>query len=475
MDVLEIAAVIESMGVTDPIAASTYAKDSVFALAEDAFSPIGDLTLHTQEHGSDDPQAESRERAPTATLDAAMSTLLTVLPLFIVVLSTRMLVSEGFSGRQTISVAVAVSSAMVAVTGPLLIVARQAAIYRGFGYFESAERFVRRIALELAAVAILLAGACSGLLLLAGLGVSFAVLFGVSFAGFSIIWILATSLIAARRLVACGASIAIGTGTGVTVFALQPPAAAPTGIATMAVCLAAALLTIRHHDGVLPVPSRLSLGLDGLPYAGYGLILMLLFGEPHVAAGIAGGSFRSFSIFELSFSLALVPFVVGAIPLQLMLYGFWGFVRQTERLLHPTEFAIVSTHLFRWKLLFFGGMLAVLTVMAAVIISSLRLHMALVNGADLRVVVEGLAGFWLFGCAQFASLLLLNFGRPHQVMKAAGAGVVVATTTSVLGALLGADLAALGFICGSAVLLVLATRAANSTLKDIDYHYASAF
>jgi hypothetical protein len=475
IDPLEIAAVIESMGITDAAARSTYGKETVFGLAEDAFPLVSKRAQHAQGHGSDDPQAESRERAQQGTLDAAVSTLLTLIPLLIVALSTRELAREGYAGKQVLAVTVGVSCAMVALSGPLLAVARKTAVYRVCGYAKPPDRFARRVGFETAALACVVTLVCSPLIA-ARLGFAFAVIFALSFDGFAIIWIFTSSLVSIRRPLTVTCAVAAGVTTGVATLWIRPSVAGPAGIAVTAVLLAYGLTTIKHDDGALTRPSRRFLAADGAPYAAYGLVLMLFLAEPHIAAGASGDGLRQFSVFELSFGLALVPLVAAAILLERLLHGFWGFIRRTERRLDPKQFAIISLQLFRWKLLFFGGVLALLSVIAGVCFTALRHDVSFFSRVDLVVLVIGLIGFWLFGCAQFVSLLLLNFGRPQEIVKAAGAGVVVATVISTPTALLvGRDAAAVGFIGGAAIFLALATLAARNTFQHIDYYYASAF
>lgn len=476
VDALEIASVIESMGITDAAAESIYASDDVFALAERAFPQISRRAQHAQGHGSDDPQAESRERTRKATLDAAMSTLLTLIPFLVVALSTRGLADRGISGGETIAITIGVSAAMIGMSGPLLAIARQAAIYRGFDYLETADRFVRRAGLQTAAAGWLVAAVCGGVLFAAGLGVTFAALFALSFGGFATVWSFATSLVAAGRVAVVGYCMLIGISAAAGAFWVRPVATGPVGIAVAALGLSAALMTITHRDGALTRPSWRFLAADGAPYAAYGLILTVFLAAPHIVAGLAAGSLRSFSRFELSFSVALMPIVCSAALLERLLYGFWGFIRQTERRLGPQEFALVTLQLARWKFLFFAGTLALLSVIAGFAVAFLRHHAPLISQSSVPVVVIALFGFWFFGCAQFVSLLLLNLGRPRAVVAAAGAGVVVCVAVAALVALLfNADVAALGFVGGAFVFLILATSAANKTFQDIDHYYASAF
>jgi hypothetical protein len=472
---LEIAAVIESMGITDAAAESTYRHPNVFALADKVFPLVNRRAQHLQAHGSDDPQADSRERAQKGTLDAAVSSLLSLIPLVIVALSTRELARAGFSSSEVVAVTIGVSSAMVALAGPLLVTARQAAIYRGFEYLETADRFVRRGALEMAAVACLI-GLFSFVPLAYGFGSGFGALFALSFGGFGSIWVFATSLIALRRIRAVALSVLAGLFAGGIAVVLLPSTAPAVGTICTAVALMAGLARIRHHDGALARPSRRLVAADGAHYAAYGLVLMIFLAEPHVAAGVAGDGLRHFSTFELSFGVALVPLVVAAMLLEKLLYGFWGVIRNTERTLDPVQFASVTFHAFRRKLVLFGGVLGVMSIGGGLALAVLAHDLSFFDRVDLVVVATGLAGFWLFGCAQFVSLLLLNFGRPGKIVTAATAGIVVAIATAIpSAALVGRDAAGVGFVFGAAVFLVLAALAVRNTFEDIDYYYASAF
>src|SRR5206468_3198257 len=142
----------------------------------------------------------------------------------------------------------------------------------------------------------------------------------------------------------------------------------------------------------------------GAQYAAYGLVLMLFLAEPHVVAGLSGGGLQDFITFEVSFGLSLVPLALAAVLLEKLLYGFWDFIRRTEHTLDPTQFGIVTGHLFWWTLLSFCGALASASLIGGVVYAVLARHSAFFAQVDFTILAVGLVGFWLFGCAQFLSL-----------------------------------------------------------------------
>lgn len=482
-DPFETAAVAESLGITDDVAWDEYGEPDTFSLARHVFPLTVEIATRRRTGDGDHPHSpagkEELERPRLA--DAAMSPVLALVPLVLLLLTTRLLADAGWRIGPLLALSFGVSGAMLLTAGPLLALGRRGAIYRGFGYRSAELRLLRTGAVALLALAAVAAAAAyAGARELAS--PHEAAVFGASVGGFAAVWTLATTLVLGRRrwwlsgavaVAVAAAAVPPGVGIGLGAVPLLAIAAGAGGTA-----LLLGVLWPEPDDGTsLRVPRIGLLTTEALPYVAYGFAATALLLEPHLLAWVGRhphasglGSFRSF---ELSLTLALPPLVLSAALLERLLGDFWARARDARHA-DVAEVAAVVEQLRRAKARVYLATLALLTGLNALALTGVWLARG--SGAvDLLVFGCGLAAYALFGHAQLTCLLMLGLARPADAALPFVAAFATGGAVGIPLALIDVRLVALAFVVAGLGAVAASAWRWRRFLAGIDHFYASAF
>lgn len=437
VDALQVAAVLESDGVTDRAAAEEYGYPDVFALAEEVFSRMPPRS----------PDEEVRRPRPRAFRELSHGVVY-VLP------SAAFPAAYGLLGLRGLVTGLVLATAL----GWVWSMGNTVLAYRLIGgHHRAAAARVLRLGMPLGVVV----GAAAGYGLTRLLGVSSGVIVLVmAQLGFQ----LAAGVLLFFRLEKALLLVMLPTvALGVAYLGWGVPTAewvAGSGIASVtaagAVAYLAALRPDALHSGVagaptpppeLPPPSLPRELAAVLPVMGYAALCAgyLLFADTrYVTAGV-------------DLSLAVAPLVLGMGALEWQARHFSeSAVALTRRCRYPAEFVGGV-----WRLLVrsTGVVLGVLALLALALMLALN-QAGLLTGRGLVLI----AGHVVLGGAYFIGFLLLNQGRLPQLL---------AVTAAVLAGHIVATLAPLPyshgviFLVSSAVLLTLLLATLSTGLAEV--------
>ena len=483
IDVLEIVAVIESMGITDTVASEDYATADAFELADRVFEIVRARSVDPSQvgHAADYSRLPIEREEPSALLDTSARGLLALAPLGLLVVGLEALTAAGWSTGSILALSFGVTAAMLLTSGPIVAIGRRTSIYLGFDQRESARRFVTRSSL-------LTLLACSTIGLLAFAATSALGLFDseqraiftASLAGYALLWLLSAGLAlatASRVVVAMLVTgLALGVGIGVA-FGATIGIAVGYGATVVALAVAWGVVYPRGSDRSFIDPPRAALLLDASPYLVFGSAFALFLVFPHFLGWFGKGDATALdrlTTLELSLLLALLPVLLATGFSERILRSFWDLARESRDEDGADGFRRgVREHVVR-GLVRYGLVLGALSIATAVAFEVL-VALGELDDASQLVFVCGLAGFLLLGLGQFCCLFMLGLALPNHALKPLLAGLVVLIAFGIPLSLVDFRLAALSFALGAAALAVTATAGCLSVLVEIPRRYSTAF
>jgi hypothetical protein len=479
IDVLEIAAVIESMGITDTVAIEDYGVTDAFELAGLVFEAVrawpGDLAPVVHDDGKPE-----RDRA-NAVAEVSARGLLALAPLCILLIGLQALALAGWDTGAILALSIGVTASMLLTSGPVAAIGRRTSVYLGFDQIDSARRFITRASLAtlLACVAIALAtyGLASAI---AFLSAEERLIFTVALVAYALLWLLASGLsLAGASALVCGVlagGLALAIGTGVALGE-----AAGIGIGYGATVAALVVVWCIHYPyrrqtTLLPRATG-PLLLDSAPYVFFGTAFALFLVGPHVLGwlGTGGGDvIDRVTTLELSLLIALVPVVLATGVSERVLRSFWDVSRTLRRETAADGFRRGVRSYMLNGLVRYATALGALSLATAVVYEALVLSGALEHSSQL-VFLAGLTAFLLLGLGQFGCLFLLGLSLPGRAVRSLVAGLVVLGALGLPLALVDFRLAAVGFAVAAAAFAVAAIAACLTVLAEIPRRYSTAF
>jgi hypothetical protein len=482
IDVLEIAAVIESMGVTDPVAAEDYGVASSFELAEQIFPHLlarAAARVHAG-HEPDDPNLEERESEP-ALVDVSARGLLALAPLVLLFAALQALAAAGWTTGSVLALCLGVTAAMLLTSGPILAIGRRTAVYLGFGYGASARRFVITSSAATLLGCWLLAGTLLGAASAADVvSPDQRLIFVGSLAAYALLWLLSAGLLLAGASFLVVAVYVVGLALGLAA-GLQAGTLAglAVGYGVIVAALAAGWGYFYPRDGVpaLRLPSVGAAVLEALPYVAFGSAFAILLLEPHLLGWFGDSSanrIQRLTILELSLLLALPPVLLATGVNERIMRRFWEFAKERQR--------GDGAEAFRRGVLDFhrhGLTLYVLTLgglsLATVVGVELIVYAGGLESVSQLVFVCGVAGFFLLGLGQFSCLFMLSLALPGRALRPVVLGLVVLSTVGIPLSLIDFRLSALAFALAAAAFAAAAGVSCVRVLGEAPHRYATAF
>lgn len=503
-DALEIAALLESLGITNEVAVRRYGARDVFHLGEQIW------------------QVWMRERwqAPLATPKAipklpigeavgdyarGFITIATIGMLFAIMEAYRH--ARPWMARDIVALSVGLSGSQLVTNGFVQGATRRGVIYLCRGQGRAASLFLRIAlvppVLALSAICAVGASAARGFSLLDDHQLA---IFIASFAGFGALWLLYAVLSMLQTPGSFALGLAIGLVSGVVAHRLVAPAhgspslAASTlvgalaGVAWMGRAARRAFRRVSNGPStaspVLPATSYL---LDeAIPYFKYGTMYMTFVFLPHLIGwlGIPGPGrtrLEAVGVLELGLTLSLVPVLMVEGIAEHSVRVFWRSARESLICTpagSPQAFAEALRNFYVRRMKWYLALLALASLAAAALFHAslhrgplLRMFVVRSTPEELeRVFLTGLLGYFFLGWSMFNCMFSVTLGRPSFASRALLLGTVVLIAVGApLSLLCHFSLAPLGFVAGAVALAIASLSAAHRLFASADYYYFSSF
>lgn len=485
VDELELAAVIESIGITDDVAAEDFEAPDVFALAQQAFplvrsvAPRGDFFDETT---ADKPSESTRRAEQAAVVRAAGMCLLLLAPVALLPVIVRILVGAGWGVATTAALMLGMSAAMLLLSGPTFAIGRRSAILSGFGFHNAARRYLRSRATWIMAI-VAAAGA---------LGVSAAVAAGApprvaaasatSAVTLGLTWALINVLLFAGRAIVTLVCVAAAAGFGAATGLIWRPVIGLYGAAgTLVVLLAiSTILLDRTTPRVSVVPSRIFAGVESIPYATYGTLAVAFLLEPYMLGWLpsdaAGSGVGAAGHFGTALSVAVLPLALSFVFVDRAMRHLWKFMRSSAEREGIDSFGGAVESFQRRQIAIYARSHGVLSCTCVAVFLALAAETDLDRTIDGTVFIAAVAFYWLFGCTQFTALLMLNLSRPLRAAAPFAAGIAIAATAGVVTILFGSrSLIPVDAAAAAIVALAVSLHGLRKVTKDLGQVYSSAF
>jgi glycosyltransferase involved in cell wall biosynthesis len=500
LDELEVAAVIESLGVTDRLARARYGERDVFSLATSLFSVV---TAERKAKGMADRGAPPPRggRLVGDFFDAARFPAWSILPSIALLTTTWLLGHMGhWSTDRVLAFAIGMSVGMLSTNGLALAMGRRASAALSLGKIVVARRF---FLLCLGIAALSTAAITVGLSFLHWAPIGFLphqrAVFVATAVTLSVVWITASAMSLVSASGVAGVSLCLGVATVAGVSYATAPITrehvligAVTGALVALVLMLWALhrqatrVTADKNSALQKLPSPGYLVVEGTPYFLYGTLAVVLFASVHLIGwAYLGGNRQGIATLELGLFLPLLPAVLAAGGAERGLRDFWEEASALQRQILARDRLTFGEQLYRRFLHLLGSYLVRLLVnsvfTALVIEVLLRTHVVshVIHYSDLRDVrilyVTGLVAYGLMGLAQFCTMFALSFVRCGRPLRSITAGLLVTVLAAVLLAqAYGVAWVGLGLAIGALVYAVDSFLGVRPLLAHSDHHYVAA-
>jgi hypothetical protein len=498
VDPVEIAASLESNGISDDVAKEHLGARDTFDLADRFAARVRLEGPVIADVVSARPAPERNER-----WQAVVDYLRGPLALIPIVLLLLIIAGYGEIAKWSTATTLAFSLGM---TGSMLVtncfvqaMSRRGAIYvsredpRSAGAFIAGVLRVALICIALIAIVTVAAAATLGLFTLGD-----ALVLGAAFTALSVVWLLAGALALVRAPGVLAVSLVAAMAVG---FAVDRAAATfyrdhvlAASVAGYATAVATMLIAARRRYGREapgePAPALPSLAYlidEALPYFTYGAQYMALVLLPHVLAWVAvlrteADRMTAATSFEVALTISLVPIVVTGGLAERSARLFWltarAALRQTS-IVRPQSFADALVRFYATQMLRYLVVLIAISCLAFVLVSTtvaadaVRSIVPSTNASIVQVLIAtSLIAYVLLGWGLFNCIFIVGIGRADHATRALKLGIV--------GTLIGGAPLAFGWHFGFSVLafstgaLVFALSSFSATQKLLataDYHY----
>lgn len=502
---LQIAALLESSGVTDLLAQKRYGYPDVFALAEALqrlLPPAAPLSVYACHLPPD--------RWQDKVLDYARGPL-TLLPMLL--LSFIVMAYQHFGrwqNTQILALGLAMLGSLLVTSGFVQGASRKSSSYLSQGYVAAAGRVAALILGVCGLVALLLAGVVTAVLLLTHwLPVSDVALLVVAYLSLCCLWLAAAILFLLRQVYWYG--VALGIGVCLSYLALEvgdrlhfspgltltlATAVGLTGLLVATGWVAQENLrqrmlasSVGRHPVVLPPLPQLTVGLSA--YFLYGVVYVLLIIVGHVPGWMGRlpeGMMRitAVSTVEVALTIALGAYMLVGGVAEYTIRRFWQRVRfyqeqtpgaepeQFNQRLMQFFFREQTTYL--WALagctaLVFGGVMALTNFLNRAGISMLHW-----TQDTTLIFMMGLLGYGLMAWGIFNCMFMISLSQPGKAITAVVYGIFVTLLVGLTAAhFLTYQFGALGMITGSLTFAAYANYQLRQMWRHADYFYYASF
>jgi hypothetical protein len=507
IDVLQVAALLETAGITDRSAVQRYGHASVFDLAASVVRHMAPPSAKPRASASDLAAPESRWQAAMDYLRGP----LTLLPM--VLLSVVIMVYQSYgqwSSAQVLAFSLSVVGSLLVTSGFVQAASRKGSSYLSQGYVVAARRIVGIVlAIGLATVCITAAMLVIAALRFLAAPPDTVIIMGISYLVLSCLWLAAGVLFLLGQVVWFGIGLAVGVGLivavlrGLAPLVGQPPWAmlAATVIGSGGALLVMAVVTWRTlerrsaaspvsgHRVVLPATPHLVTNLA--PYFAYGVLYVVLVLSGHISGWLGAtppGADRMTAVTatEVGLTIALGGIILAGGVAERTIARFWRLVKvyQVETSpAQPAAFSCCIRAFFRRECLRYCGVLALCSAFVVggvvLLMAWLQAHGALVLPWTVEtqiILAMGVVGYGVMALGIFHCMFMITLSRPAMATHAVVVGILV---TLVVGLIAGRWLlypfSALGVVVGSVVFALAARQNLQRIMRHTDYYYYASF
>jgi glycosyltransferase involved in cell wall biosynthesis len=500
VDALEVAALLESIAITDEVAATRYGAPDTFALADTVMSLARARGVGSEPQPAQaQPEASWRQvmrdyaRGPTS--------MLPVVVLLLIVEAYRRL--GHWSEADLLVFISAVSASLVVTNGFVQAASRRGAIYLSRGLIRTAQAFLLRV---MTAGALCVAAVALGTFVVSNafglMSPAQELIFVLTFIALGSIWLIAGVLAIVEAPAAVGLGLGAGLATAVvvdqTVARFSPNPITAATLAGLAVTMAILLRAVRRALGRIAgsqaaVPKLAPVGYlvhEAAPYFGYGLLYMVFVLLPHALGWLAAalrGTTQSndFAALEVGMTIALLPIIVASGVPEHAAREFWSRARaglisaygESRWMFAHTLGRFYRQHLAYYLLALAGVSLVVVLTFQVLLQAHVLGHWLRISdvGRAQHVFWVGLGGYGLLGCGLFNCLFIVTLGRAGRAIRAVAVGMAVSLAVGLpLALAFDPSFAVAGFLAGSAAFLVTTSWETAIFLRAADYYFYAA-
>ena len=505
---LQVAALLESAGVTQAVAMERYQHPDVFALA----GVVAKLMRST----ASAPVAVRRVAAPPPerrmeTMMDYMRGPLALLP--IVLLSLTIMVYQGFGQWQTaqvLTMSMAMIGSLLVTGGFVQAFSRKGSSYLSQGYVRAAQHIVSKILVVALVTMLVTAGLLVALLRIAGwLSRDNMGLLAVAYIALSVLWLVAGVLFLLKQAHWFGIGIAVGFGLSCLCLEVL----APTHLARGAIMLLAATvgmtgvlavsaLVIRwtlfrestaspvgNQPVVLASSAQLLVGLT--PYFSYGVLYVAFILSGHVGGWVgaltsAPAPIEAISTIEVALTVALGGYILAGGVAERTMRRFWQQVRLDQAETSQVRPEAFSRTLQGFFLREHAHFLAALVLCSLCVTASVLIMVSLSSGRGVTllpwsaettmVFLMGQIGYGLMALGMFSCMFMITLSQPWRAVNSVAAGIAVTIVAGLaIGSALPYQYATLGVVVGGLVFALNARARMWSMLENADYFYYASF
>lgn len=497
LDSLEIAAIIESLGVTDAVAQRDFGQPDAFALADRMFHTVVERKRVT---GAIMKTAEPRRSQSRARprMDAARYPAWTLLPSAALLATIAAFTGlEHWTGQRLVALTVGMSAGMLSTNGLALAMSRRACVVLALGKYAAARRFFlaySAIAVTWTAVA---ATAVSMLpwrvvqllqhnrLVFVGAAVALSAIW-LCASALSLVWVSGWTGIA----LACGLALGILTDrAAAVVWTHHVATGVVVGVVGVLVVMVwaldrAALAMTGGRGGGRRLPSVRFLLWEAFPHLCYGSLGVGILVAAHaIGWDTVDGDRLQVSTIELGLFLPLVPAVLAAGAAERTLREFWVEAAAAQRRLLASAGRDFGTYLYRAyrrELRGYARRLVLSSILTAGIVEValdthfLRTIVPYANDGDVRMLfLGGLMAYGFVAVAQFNCMIPLSFLRYAPAVRWVGVALVVTVAAAYVLASVNWALVGVALAVGAAVYAVGSFRTVRPVLARADHHFVT--
>lgn len=502
---LQIAALLESAGVSDAIASQYYGSKDVFDLAQTLHEELAFLQGFTTGPKRDLPANTWRE-----SVDYVARGPLGLLPM---VLLTLMIMAYQHFGQwqrgQMLVLGISMLASLLVTSGFVQGASRKGASYLSQGYVRAATRIVSLVIASSVVVVLLIALVGTVSLLLGGwLPRADVALMTIAFVTLSLLWLAAAVLFLVQQAVWFGLSL--GLGVSLSYVALQglERLVIDTGTAlfiAVAVGLVVVLLTtglvsrraFQHlamessaGQQIMRLPPRAHLIASLAPYFIYGVLYVTFILAGHVPGWVghvpSGDRMAAITVVEIGLTLALGGYVlVGGIA-ENTLHRFWIHARHYQQCTSLADIHRFNRRLHRFfrqeQRRFLGALVLCSGVMllGAVALSVLAQNASITvlpwTPATMIIFIQGLAGYGLLAWGIFNCMFMITLSQPRKALSALAVGIFVTLALGIIVSLNTSFIyGGVGLIAGSLVFALVSIKRVRNLWQRADYFTYASF
>ncbi len=501
VDYLEIAAILESKGITDEFASQHHNAPDTFELAKAVLAAI-----------RAEPPIAAPPEIPTEPTQSFKQVLvsylqgpISFLPSLLVLLTIQIFSFGGqWAGGQIMALSLGMSAGLLITNGFLQAVMRRASICLSLGNSQSARRFLIRglgvAALIVVAVALLTFLITSWTEVIT---LEERLIFCLAFVALSTIWLVGGPLALVQAQIWLGIGLGGGLFTGFVadrvaalftdlhlVFGTVLGFLVTLGLIIWAETRAFAPRSKAEKDSKILLPSPAYLLYEALPYFIYGTLYALFIIAPHFLGWfgkLGENQTRQFAItsLEVGLTLAMSPVVLVSGIIERTLRLFWtkaAVAQKTTPGLQVEQFGktLLNFYWQQWRLyeLVLAGLSLAFALPLWLALDSGLLKGLLGSNPTTAIIffLTGLVIFFLLGQGLFNCVFCITLARPQFAVRAVAIAMVVMFALGTpLSLWVDFSYCLVAFIAGVFTFVTVSSRLTQRLLASADYYYFSFF